>query len=152
MSPSRRLKIQTDPDSDTLCILDITNSGRWTKSRNPVILSVVHSPIYTPPIRRSVLILSTHSRPSLRRGETFRTKPIVDLRPSRQRVLWYCFLASRAAPGARQQQGLKRDTVGWPVGRGATHEQNRPRSIPPHAHPSSGWAMSCIAQPELGWA
>jgi hypothetical protein len=33
---------ETDPVSETSCFLAILNTGRWTESRNPVILSVIH--------------------------------------------------------------------------------------------------------------
>jgi hypothetical protein len=36
------LRTEIDPVSETLCFLLFQNSGRWTKSRDPVILSVVH--------------------------------------------------------------------------------------------------------------
>jgi hypothetical protein len=36
------MRTETDPVSETLCFPVIYNSGRWAKSTNPVILSVVH--------------------------------------------------------------------------------------------------------------
>jgi hypothetical protein len=42
VSRSSTLEDETDPVSETLCFLVIYNSGRWTKSINLVILSVLH--------------------------------------------------------------------------------------------------------------
>jgi hypothetical protein len=42
MSPSHHLKTETDLVSETLSFLVIYNSGRWTKSLNPMILGVIH--------------------------------------------------------------------------------------------------------------
>jgi hypothetical protein len=39
----------TDPILETLCFIFIQTSGRWTKSRNPAIQSVVNN--YTPTFR-----------------------------------------------------------------------------------------------------
>jgi hypothetical protein len=39
VSPSPHMRTETDPVSETLCFLIIQNSGRWTKSRNTIILS-----------------------------------------------------------------------------------------------------------------
>jgi hypothetical protein len=39
VSLSPHLKTKTDPVSETLCFLDILNSGQWEKSINPVFLT-----------------------------------------------------------------------------------------------------------------
>jgi hypothetical protein len=39
VSPCPHHKTETDPVSETMCFLDILNSGRWEKSINPVFLT-----------------------------------------------------------------------------------------------------------------
>jgi hypothetical protein len=62
------LRTKTDPVFETLCFLVIQNSGRWTKSSNPVVLGVIHH--RQNPLKPTFMLISLKDR----RDEHFWTK------------------------------------------------------------------------------
>jgi hypothetical protein len=60
MSLSPHLKMETDPVSETLFFLVISNSGRWAKPKHPMILSVIHH-LQNPLDSKGITLFSLYS-------------------------------------------------------------------------------------------